>query len=148
MHQSFASAMQDAAESVAALVTNAEGRLDQELRLISNFHDLGDFPEEGVEFLLRFLNPFETEEANRRIDRFAILVGFDYHAYGKLADVPLAEVEESFLRHYKAAMERKVDTAHGHLTRNGIELENVDLFIFPVASVEEFRAKFQEAING
>ncbi|MGN5476907.1 HamA C-terminal domain-containing protein [Cupriavidus basilensis] len=72
MHQTFASAMQDAAESVAALVTNKDGRLERELDLRSNFYDLGNFPEKGIEYLLRFLNPFETEEGNRRIDRFAI----------------------------------------------------------------------------
>ena len=148
MHQTFASAMQDAAESVAALVTNKDGRLERELELVSNFHDLGNFPEQGIEYLLRFLNPFETEEGNRRIDRFAILVGFDYHAYAKVADVPLAEVEETFLRHYKGAMNQKIGTARSHLKTNAIELENVDLFIFPVPSVDLFRASFQEAMNG
>ncbi|AZG13788.1 HamA C-terminal domain-containing protein [Cupriavidus pauculus] len=148
MHQTFASAMQDAAESVAALVTNKDGRLERELELVSNFHDLGNFPEEGIEYLLRFLNPFETEEGNRRIDRFAILVGFDYHAYAKVANVPLAEVEETFLRHYKGAMNQKIGTARTHLKSNAIELENVDLFIFPVPSVELFRDCFQEAMNG
>ncbi|MFV8594368.1 DUF1837 domain-containing protein [Ralstonia pseudosolanacearum] len=147
MHKVFASAMKDAAESLAGLVTNKEGRLDQELRLISNFQDLDKFPEAGVEHLLRFLNPYETEEANRRIDRFAVLVGFDYHAYGKLESVPLTEVEETFLSHYKAAMTSKIDTARGHLSSNGIELEQVDLFIFPVPSVDDFRKQFQEAMN-
>lgn len=148
MHQSFSSAMQDAAESVASLVTNVDGRLDRELDLVSNFYDLGTFPEKGIEYLLRFLNPFETEEGNRRIDRFAILVGFDYHAYEKLADVPLAEVEETFLHFYKGAMNQKISTAQSHLKNNGVELENVDLFIFPVPSVDSFRTKFREAMNG
>ncbi|MBP0639132.1 DUF1837 domain-containing protein [Cupriavidus sp. AcVe19-6a] len=148
MHKTFANGMRDAAESVAGLVTNQGGRLDQELRLISNFQDLDRFPEDGVEHLLRFLNPYETEEANRRIDRFAVLVGFDYHAYGKLGTVPVNEVEQTFLDYYKAAMTSKIETAQGHLATNGIELEHVDLFIFPVPSVDDFREQFQEAMNG
>lgn len=147
MHKVFANAMRDAAESVAGLVTNDAGRLDQELRLISNFQDLDRFPDDGVEHLLRFLNPYETEEANRRIDRFAVLVGFDYHAYGKLDKVPESEVEETFLNYYKAAMASKIETARGHLTTNGIELEHVDLFIFPVPSVDDFRAQFQKEMS-
>ncbi|WP_371054174.1 hypothetical protein [Ralstonia pseudosolanacearum] len=60
----------------------------------------------------------------------------------------MTEVEETFLNHYRAAMAAKIDTARGHLSSNGIELEQVDLFIFPVPSVDDFREQFQEAMNG
>lgn len=148
MHQTFSGAMKDAAESVAGLVTNADGRLDQELRLVNSFRDFDNFPPDGVEYLLRFLNPFESEEANRRIDRFAILIGFDYHAYEKLDSVPLAEVENVFINFYKAAIASKIDTARSHLTDNGVEPEQVDLFLFPVPSVDKFRASFEEYVSG
>lgn len=147
MHKTFASAMKDAAESIAGLSTNEDSRLDQELRLISAFHDLDNFPAEGIEHLLRFLNPFETEEANRRIDRFAILIGFDYHAYEKLSEVPLEQVESTFVEHYRAAVSSKIETARGHLKNFEIELERVDLFLFPLPSVDDFRKSFEEILG-
>ncbi|MBV8273388.1 MAG: DUF1837 domain-containing protein [Cupriavidus sp.] len=148
MHQDFAGAMREAAESIAGIAANANDRLDQELRLITAFHDLDSFPAEGVEHLLRFLDPFASDEANYRIDRFAVLVGFDYHAYNKLATVPLKEVEAIFLEHYATVVDQKIRTARHHLQQHHIELERVDLFLFPVPSVEEFRQCFEDVIHG
>ncbi|MGR9578488.1 HamA C-terminal domain-containing protein [Pandoraea sputorum] len=148
LHQTFASGMAEAAESIGLLAKNVDGRMENELQLTMGNIDLDGFPQEIQEHLLRFLHPYATEESNSRVDRFALLVGFDFHAYQKIVEKPAAEAEEEFLRLYRKNLKTSLSTAQSHLGTHGISLELVDIFFFPLPDVQAFRDAFDEALYG
>lgn len=148
MHETFASAMSDAAESIGWLAKNTDGRMDNELQLTSGNIDLDGFPEELQDYLLRFLHPYDTEEGNRRNDRFAILIGYDYTAYNKLAKKGVEEAEEHFKELYRKSLSQKLRTAQSHLEKHEISLASVDLFFLPMPDVQSFRDEFNRELHG
>lgn len=148
MHSTFAGAMKDAAKSIGEIAKNIDDRLNHELQLTTGHIDLDGFPDELREYLLRFLHPYITEEGNNRTDRFAILLGYDYHIYSKLTGIDNTKAEQEFLIHYKKSLRRSLETAQLHLNEQEIDLSSVDLFLFPMPDVQDFRDMFQEELNG
>ncbi|EUC18603.1 HamA C-terminal domain-containing protein [Paraburkholderia hospita] len=147
LHKSFASAVADAAESVEEFVKNIDGRYDHELLLTMNHIDLDGFPESVKQHLIKFLNPFETDEGNRRRERFALLLGFDAKQYNLVASLNLHEAEERFRKLYESVAKKAIQTASNHLSKRGIDLESVDVFMFPIPSVDDFRKRFASALS-
>ncbi|KER70036.1 hypothetical protein HR51_21670 [Burkholderia cepacia] len=147
LHKSFSSAVADAAESLEEFVKNVGGRYDHELLLTLNHIDLDGFPKDIKEHLIKFLNPFETAEGNRRLERFAVLVGFDAKQYNEVASLSLQEAEEKFRQLYESGAKRAIGTASSNLSMRGIDLASVDLFMFPIPSVDDFRGQFERALS-
>ncbi|WP_260426832.1 DUF1837 domain-containing protein [Burkholderia sp. Bp9142] len=147
LHKSFSSAVADAAESLEEFVKNVGGRYDHELLLTLNHIDLDGFPNDIKEYLIKFLNPFETEEGNRRLERFAVLVGFDAKQYNEVASLSLQEAEEKFRQLYESGAKKAIGTASSNLSTRGIDLASVDLFMFPIPSVDDFRSQFERALS-
>ncbi len=148
LHQTFASGMAEAAESIGLLARNVDGRMENELQLTTGNIDLDGFPSEIQEHLLRFLHPYATEESNSRVDKFALLVGFDFHAYGKITGKPAAEAEEEFVKLYRKNLKTSLTTAQSHLNAHDVSLDTVDLFFFPLPDVQAFRDAFDKALYG
>jgi len=148
MHKTFSDAIGDAAKSVGELAKNIDDRLEHELQLTTGFIDLDGFPLELKSYLLKFLHPYDTEEGNRRVDRFAILIGYDYHVYEKIATLDAVAAERYFSENYSKSLKQSLKTAKKHLEEHGIVLSSVDLFVFPVPSVQDFRDLFQKELNG
>ncbi|KVX99490.1 hypothetical protein WL10_28160 [Burkholderia ubonensis] len=145
-HKTFDSAVADAAASLEDFVNNVNGRYDHELLLTSHHIDLDGFPSRIKEHLLKFLNPFETEEGNQRLERFAILLGFDAKQYNQVASLRLDEAEEKFRQLYESVVKDAIQKASSKLSKGGIALSSVDLFMFPIPSVDDFRTKFERAL--
>lgn len=104
MHSTFSGAIADAAQSIGEISKNVDSRLDHELQLTTGNIDLDGFPDGLHDYLLKFLHPYKTEEGNRRKDRFAILIGYDFHAYGKIETAGMAKAESDFLEIYKKSL--------------------------------------------
>ncbi|ALU91512.1 hypothetical protein Hrubri_4367 [Herbaspirillum rubrisubalbicans M1] len=148
LHERFSSAMSDAAESIGWLANNVNGRMDNELQLTTGHIDLDGFPAELQEYLLRYLHPYATEEGNRRNDRFAILIGYDYAAYEKLIAIAPDAAEERFLESYRENLRQKLEAAQSHLQRHNVSLASVDIFFLPLPGVKAFRDAFNEELRG
>lgn len=148
MHATFSGAIRDAAKSIGEIVKNVDDRLEHELQLTTGNIDLDGFPSELKEYLLKFLHPYKTEEGNRRSDRFAILIGYDFHAYEKIATMDMVKAESEFLAIYEKSLKQSLSTAQDHFESNGITLSSVNLFIFPMPDVQQFRDLFQKELNG
>lgn len=148
LHGTLNSAIRDAMTSVSELASNAGDRYHHELNLAQTYSsDLGEMPVEMQAAMLRYLDPWNTEESTKRIDRYAILVGFDEAAYKQLGDMPRADVEEKFKGLYALTIRKTMEYAQEQLKAKNISLDSVDLFFFPVPSVEEFRKTFMRKLN-
>ncbi len=148
VHATLPAALKSAAESVGSFVTNVDGRKSHELQLTTNHVDLDGFPESCKEALIRYLHPFATEEGARREDRFAILLAYTSEGYAKLDKVAMAKAEAAFTEDYNRKLASALRLAKKHLADAGVALEQVDLFILPMPSVQEFRDKFDEVLRG
>ncbi|NUT60755.1 DUF1837 domain-containing protein [Herbaspirillum sp. C9C3] len=148
LHKTFAGAMADAAESIGWLANNTDARMDNELQLTTGHIDLDGFPPALEEYLLRYLHPYDTEEGNRRSDRFAILIGYDYNVYERLVTSSPDDAEEEFIELYRKSLSQKLRTAQTHLQEHGVSLASVDLFFLPLPGVQEFRDAFNRELHG
>jgi hypothetical protein len=83
--------------------------------LAQTYSDLGGMPAEMQAEMLRYLDPWNTEESTRRLDRYAILVGFDEATYEQLSGTPRAEVEEKFKELYAQTIRKTMDYAQKQL---------------------------------
>lgn len=147
LHGKLNSAVRDAMKSVSELASNAGDRYHHELTLAQTYSDLGGMPVEMQAAMIRYLDPWNTEESTKRIDRYAILVGFDEAAYKKLGDTPRADVERKFKELYARTIRKTMEYAQEQLEAKNISLDSVDLFFFPVPSVDEFRETFLRKLN-
>jgi hypothetical protein len=147
LHATLNGAIRDAIKSVSELASNAGDRYHHELTLAQTYSDLDGMPAEMQAEMLRFLDPWNTEESTRRLDRYAILVGFDEVTYEQLSGTPTAKVEEKFKELYAQTIRKTMDCAQKQLEDKNISLESVDLFFFPVPSVDEFRTTFIRKLN-
>lgn len=141
-------ALRSAAESIGSFVANADGRKDYELQLTTKHVDLDGFPEACKDALIQYLHPFATEEGSRREERFAILLAYTSNGYGQLDTVAMAKAETVFQADYNEKLASALRLAKKHLANAGVTLEQVDLFMLPMPSVQEFRDKFDEVLRG
>lgn len=148
LHATLTGAVTDAMKSVAELASDEGGRYRHELTLAQTYSDLDRMPKEMQEEMLRFLDPWDTIESSKRIDKFAILIGFDEKKYEDLKNTPRSEVEEKFKELYASTVRNTMEYTQKKLKEKGIHLECVELFFFPVPSVEQFRATFMSKLNG
>lgn len=147
LHATLNSAIRDAMKSVSELANNADDRYHHELNLAQSYSDLGGMPPEMQAEMLRYLDPWNTEESTRRLDRYAILVGFNEATYEQLTGTPRAEVEEKFKELYAKTIRKTMEYAQEQLVEKNISLESVDLFFFPVPSVDDFRTTFMRKLH-
>ncbi|KML07909.1 MULTISPECIES: HamA C-terminal domain-containing protein [Burkholderia] len=145
VHASCSSAIKAAAKSVGDFANNVDDRKTYELQLTTDHIDLDGFPEGARTELLRYLHPFATHEANRREDRFAILLAYESAAYGELEDVDSAEL--AFAERYREDLEHVLRHARSHLKEHKVSLRHVDLFVFPLPNVGQFRKQFEDALR-
>lgn len=147
LHATLNSAIRDAMKSVAELAMSSGDRYHHELNLAQTYSDLDGMPAEMQDEMLRYLDPWNTEESTKRIDKYAILIGFDEATYTGLAGTPRAKFEEKFKEQYSKTIRTTMEYAKKQLEVNSISLESVDLFFFPIPSVEEFRKTFMSKLN-
>jgi hypothetical protein len=115
LHGTLNGAIREAMKSVSELASNAGHRYHHELTLAQTYSDLGGMPAEMQAEMLRYLDPWNTEESTRRLDRYAILVGFDEATYEQLSGTPRAEVEEKFKELYAQTIRKTMDYAQKQL---------------------------------
>lgn len=147
VHASLTGAIGDALISISELKSNKNGRYQHELLLAQTHSDFEGMPDEMRTQLLRYLDPWDTVESTKRVDKFAVLIGFDEKAYGELAKIPRDEVETKFKELYAKTIRPTMEHTQKKLEERAILLESVEFFFFPVPSVDTFRTTFLKKLN-
>jgi hypothetical protein len=142
LHADVSQAIASAAKSIQNAIKPKKA--EYELKLVARHIDTTGFSSEQRSLLLGFLNPLESENYNMRIDITTCLIGFDFDAYRKLN---LDSDERQFADLAKAKLQELAPRISKVLTSAGLENRYVELFLFPVPSVQDFRDQFQAKIG-
>lgn len=144
MYSDINSAITSAAESIAkSLEPDA---MDHELQLVQRNIDFTGLTTEAKEALLRYLDPHE-EEYNERKDVITCLIGFDFDGFQKASAAGDQGAEEAFRTLAKKHLEAVAPKVAAALKTAGLDSQAVELFLFPLPTVQEFRDLFQARIG-
>ncbi|UGV27730.1 DUF1837 domain-containing protein [Rhodopseudomonas boonkerdii] len=115
-----------------------------ELALVRRNLDTTGLDKQAKAALLSFLNPLNNENYNSRIDITTCLISFDFDAYSKLNSENGENHFRSLALQHLQKLAPKLSTA---LSAAGIKNRHIELFLFPVPSVQDFRDQFQMKIG-
>jgi hypothetical protein len=139
----------DVNQAIAKAIESIEKALkpesvEYELSLVARNINSAGLSQEQKSLLLSFLNPFESENYNKRVNASTCLIGFDFDAYRQL-DVHADENQFATLALAKLKeLAPKLSTS---LKARGVEKHLIEMFFFPLPSVQDFRDQFQAKIG-
>lgn len=144
MYGDVDAAITAAATSIAKSLQPSE--LDHEIQLVQRNIDFTGLGADGKAALLRYLDPHE-EAYNERKDVITCLIGLDFDGFQMASAAGDQAAEDTFRALAKeklAQVAPKVGTA---LKTAGLDTQAVELFFFPLPTVQEFRDLFQARIG-
>lgn len=147
LHASLNGAIADALKSISELASDKGNRYQHELSLAQAHSDLDGMPDEMKAEMLLYLDPWNSIQSTQRIDKYAVLVGFDEKAYSELVGTPRGQVENKFKELYAKTIRPTMEHTQTKLVEKGIDLGSVEFFFFPVPSVETLRQTFLNKLN-
>lgn len=143
MHADLDKAIAAAAESIGKALTPT--KLKHEIDLVQRNISFSGLEPAEKEALLRYLDPFE-ESYNERLDITTCLIGFDFDGFASVVADDPSRAEAMFRELAKAELAKAAPRLAKALTAAGLKAQPVELFFFPVPSVDEFRKLFQAKI--
>lgn len=144
VHADVGAAITAAAKSIADALTAS--KLKHEIELVQRNISFSGLDTNEKEALLRYLDPFE-EAYNDRHDVTTCLIGFDFNGFASVASHSSGEAEGAFRDLAMAELAKVAPKLARALTDAGLKSQPVELFFFPVPSVDEFRKLFQAKIG-
>ncbi|WP_245339553.1 DUF1837 domain-containing protein [Rhizobium sp. CIAT894] len=144
LHSRVSDAITDALSSIVEAL-NPE-KMQHEIDLVQRNIEFAGLGPAARDAFLRYLDPYE-ESYNARHDVTTCLVGFDFDGFSAITRADSMTAEEKFSA---LAQDRLADLAPQvarKLKDCGLAGHPVELFFFPVPSVERFREIFQDKIG-
>jgi hypothetical protein len=138
----------DAITNAIASITTAldPAKMQHELDLVKRNMDLSGFDAVSKYEVLKFLDPME-ETYNNRFDVITSLIGFNFAAYTQLDIADPDEAEEKFSALAIKQLTALAPVVATKLKAVGLDASALELFFFPVPSVQELRDRFQAKIG-
>lgn len=144
MYGDVKAAIASAAKSIAKSLGQEE--LDHEIQLVQRNIDFTGLDEEGKAALLRYLDPHE-ETYNDRKDVITCLIGFDFEGFNEANAKGGDNAEPVFRELAKEALADIAPKVSEALTAAGLSGQDIELFLFPLPAVQDFRDLFQAKIG-
>ncbi len=144
MYADVGAAITAAATSIAKSLKPDE--LGHELQLVQRNIDFAGLGAEGRIALLRYLDPHE-EKYNERNDVVTCLIGFDFDGFQKASVGGDQKAEETFRTLAKEKLGEIAPKVAAALNAAGLGGQAIELFFFPLPTVQEFRDLFQARIG-
>jgi hypothetical protein len=117
---------------------------EYELSLVKRHIDTAGLSPDEKSLILSFLDPFEHENYNKRINVTTCLIGFDFAAYSELGE---NSDEQKFGLLALSKLRELAPRLSNSLKSAGIKGHLVEMFFFPVPSVQDLRDQFQAKIG-
>lgn len=121
-------------------------KIEHELHLVERNIDLSGLGERAKSAFLRYLDPFD-EASNQRHNVSTCLIGFDFKAFQSVAGANSDANEEKFCELARESLGRITTEFSSSLKAAGLGDQLVEVFLFPVPSVQELRDLFQAKIG-
>ncbi|MGF6347883.1 HamA C-terminal domain-containing protein [Variovorax sp. W2I14] len=121
-------------------------KLEHELQLVQTNISLSGIPKDARDTLLEYLNPY-SENSNSKHDISTCLIGFDYEGFGD-AKIKSGKASEADFRSMAVEKLKEISPLISQALIDA-ELENhpMEIFLFPVPSVQKLRDIFQAKIG-
>jgi hypothetical protein len=134
----------------AAVKSITEGlqpeKLKHEIELVQRNIDFAGLDTTEKEALLKYLDPFD-ETYNERHDIITALVGFDFTGFAAVATLDASKAEGEFTQLAQQRLAELAPKLAEALKGAGLEGRPIELFFFPVPSVDKLREIFQAKIG-
>ena len=134
-------------EAVNSLVTAmSHDAVKHEITLIQRHIAFTGLTDEEKAKILSYLDPFD-ENSNHRLEASTCLLGFDFAGFQKLKQIPDADVDAIFEALLIGELEKASPKIAAALKAGKIDDRLIEIFFFPVPSVQELRDLFQAKIG-
>ena len=120
------------------------GSMEHEISLVARHIDAAGLSLEEKSLVLSFLDPYEDENYNKRIDITTCLIGFNFDAFSKLDG---NSDEKQFRPFALYKLQELAPLLSKALTSAGVRNRPIEVFFFPVPSVQDLRDLFQAKIG-
>ncbi len=144
IHKDVGKAVSSAVTSIVTALKDEN--INHELKLVERFIDLSGLTPAAKAAVLGHLDPLD-ERSNQRINITTCLIGFDFDAYEKNEVIKSPDPEAAFRLLAIAKLGELAPRVATALANAGIHDHKIELFFFPVPSVETLRDLFQAAIG-
>jgi hypothetical protein len=139
----------DVNQAIAKAIESIEKALkaesvEYELALVVRNLSSAGLSSEQKSLMLSFLDPLESENYNKRVNITTCLIGFDFDAYKQL---DVNSDEQQFASLATAKLRELAPRLSSSLKAAGIKSHLVEMFFFPVPSVQDLRDQFQSKIG-
>lgn len=143
-YSNISQALSAAVKSIIEIL-NPE-KMKHEIDLVQRNIDFSGLDDQVKQILLRYLDPYE-ENYNERHDVITCLIGFDFEAFQAITPTEANNAEEKFSELAKKKLKEIVPLLAKKLADNKLNSVPIEIFFFPVPSVQTFRDLFQEKIG-
>lgn len=137
-------AIGSAAESIKTALMPA--KVKHELTFVRRHISFSGLEPDAVKAIKAHLNPF-TEASNKRVNVTTCLIGFDFAGYAIDASVGPEDVEDTFRSEVVASLPKWAEEIAGVFNNEGLAKQTIEMFLFPVPSIADFRKLFQKKIG-
>lgn len=144
LYADIGAGMESAVKSIAEALTDE--KLRNEFALVSSNIDFSGFNEEAKAAILAYLDPMD-EKSNERANVTTCLLAFNFAEYGELRKIPPSKVIEAFHANLLDVLPELAKKLADKLQAAGLQDETVEVFFFPVPSVQDLRDAFQAEIG-
>jgi hypothetical protein len=141
--------------NVTAAITSAAKSIVEALKPEKIKHEI-DLVQRNIDFsgmalaekaaFLSYLDPF-SEDSNERHDVTTCLIGFDFEGFAVAAKTDPDKTEALFAELAKTKLQELAPTLAKALKTAGLDKHPVEIFFFPVPSVDDLRNTFQKKIG-
>jgi hypothetical protein len=141
----------DVGQAIAAAVASITDALKpdrqkHEIELVQRNISFSGLDTNEREALLKYLDPFD-ETYNERHDVTTCLIGFDFDGFSSVSTLNSAKAEGEFVKLAQKSLAQVAPKLAKALKAASLGSQPVELFFFPVPSVQELRDLFQEKIG-
>jgi hypothetical protein len=144
LYSSVTSAIDAATVSIAEALT--ETKLSHEFSLVHRNINLSGLSDQSRSTILSYLDPLD-EHSNERLNVTTCLIGFDFDGYAQSPSVSTEKFEEKFCSDVLAKLPGMAERLSEAMKKQSLQSEIIEIFFFPVPSVQELRDLFQAEIG-
>lgn len=144
VHKTINGAIGDAVSSISGTLKHS--KLKEDINLVRRFISTTGLSAQAQSKIVEYLDPLSDSYNNKKYAS-TCLIGFNFSAFGQLAGVASADIEQHFVTELSKELSKAVSSLESLLSKNGISHHRMEVFFLPLESVSQFRDDWQQRIG-